>query len=177
MKQQKIIDDKYLDKIISAAYGDSGIWDKIKIYRDAKRYPEVKKLLDEYRATSDEVKNFANVKCPDDLLNKAEKEIFNSERKPANFSMVFRKPVFSSAALVIILVIAALLIFKQPNHENKYSKAEVLTAELQVKESLGLVGKIFKKTQNTISYDVLDKQVVPPIKKGMNVVNNLLNGG
>ena len=182
MKQQKIIDDKYLDKIISVAYSDAGIFDRLIVYRDSKIYPEVKKLLEEYRLTADEVMNIANQKCPDKLVinidSKIKKESLNSRRNiPGRYSIIFRKPVFSSAALVIILVIAALIIFRQPNPEQKYSKAEILTAEMQVKQSLGLVGKIFKKTQNTISYDVLDKQVVPPITRGMNVVNNLLNGG
>ena len=178
MKQQKIIDDKYLDKIISVAYGDAGMFDKLLVYSDSQKYPEVKKLLDEYSATADEVNSFANQKCPDDLVKKIGKETIDRRKdKTGKYSIVFRSPIFSSAALVFIIAIAALLIFRQPNPEQKFSKAEVLTAEMQVKQSLGLVGKIFKKTQNTISYDVLDKQVVPPIKKGMNAVNNLLNGG
>ncbi len=178
MKQQKIIDGKYLDKIISVAYNDAGILDKINIYLDARKYPEVKKLLDEYRTTAKEIKSFTGEKCPDDLISKLDKEIPGiGKNKPFEYLIAFRKPVFSTTALVIIITIAALLILKQPNREPKYSTAEVLTAELQVKQSLGLIGKIFKKTQNTISYDVLDKQVALPIKKGMNAVNNLLNGG
>jgi hypothetical protein len=178
MKQQKIIDDKYLDKIISVAYGDAGIIDKLIVYRDSQKDPEVKKLLDEYRATADEVKSISNQKCPDDLVKKIEKETTGiREDNAGKYSIVFRKPVFSTIALAIIIAFTALLIFRQPNPGQKYSKAEVLTAEMQVKQSLGLVGKIFKKTQNTISYDIFDKQVVPPIKRGMNVVNNLLNGG
>jgi hypothetical protein len=176
MKQQKIIDDKYLDKIVSVAYGDAGILDKLTVHRDAKKYSQVKKLLDEYKATAIEVKDIAYNKCPDKVIENTEVQI-RKEKTPEKYSIVFRKPVYSSVALAIIIVIAALLIFRHPNQRQKYSKAEVLTAEMQVKQSLGLVGKIFKKTQNTITFDVLDKQVVPPIKKGMNVVNNLLNGG
>ena len=176
MKRQKVIDDRYLDKIVSVAYGDAGILDKLIVYRDAKKNPQVKKLLDEYKATAVEVKDIASKKCPDKLIENTEAQI-RKEKTPVKYSIVFQKPVYSSAALAIIIAIAALLIFRQPNQGQKYSKAEVLTAEMQVKQSLGLVGKIFKKTQNTISYDVLDKQVAPPIKKGMNVVNNLLNGG
>ncbi len=178
MKQQKIINEKYLDKIISVAYGDAGIVDKLSIYRDARKYPEVKKILDEYRTTAEEVKSFAGEKCPDDLVRKIEKVIPGvKQNKSGKYLIAFRKPVFSSVALVMVIAIAAFLIFRQPNREPKYSKAEVLTAEIQIKQSLGLVGKIFRQTQNTISQDVLDKQVVPPIKRGMNVVNNLLNGG
>ena len=179
MKSSKPIDDKYLDKIISAAYGNAGIFDRIKIYFDARKNQEIRKLFDEYKETADAVKSFSKAECPVEILetgkNKIRKNI--TVQKPAAALSIFKHPAAAFATAAIIMGITALLLFNKPKEEKTYSKADVVQAEQQVKQSLALVGKIFKKTQFKLTEDVFGRQVSPPIRKSFEIVNDLFKGG
>ncbi len=182
MKKSHNIDEKYLDKIISVAYGDAGLFDKLEVFVRAKRSPEVEKLLKEYMQTADAVHLMGKEECPAETVRSAEKITGGRISLRRNTlvrtaGLLLMRPAMSAAAAVVILSIAALVIFRQPKEEQKYSKAEVENAELQVKESLSLIGKVFKKTQYRLADEVLGKQVAAPLQKSIEAVNDLLKGG
>ena len=54
-------------------------------------------------------------------------------------------------------------------------RQQVLAAEPA--QSLAIVGRVFRKTENRLTEDILEKQVTPPFKKSFDTINNLLNGG
>lgn len=68
MKYQFEINEKLLNRIISVAYGDANIVDKIKINVLALRNPEIKRLLAEYKITARSIGNLEKEDCPDEIL-------------------------------------------------------------------------------------------------------------
>lgn len=181
MNQLKHIKEDLHDRIVAVAYGDAGIIDKLKVYFNAAKNPEVKKLLTEYKETAEAVNILKSEQCPDEIIDSVNKKIkleLNSSRNNIfQLSNFIKKPVVVFSTAVIVLGIFAVLLFNKPENKAKYSKAQVELAEKQVKESLALVGEVFRKTQYKLADDVLGKQVSPPIKKGMNLINNLFKGG
>ncbi len=181
MNRLKHIKEDLHDRIVTVAYGDAGIIDKLKVYFNAAKNPDVKKLLAEYKETAKAVSSFKEGNCPDGIIDSVNKKIkseLNSSRKDMlPLSTFLKKPVVVFSTAVIVLGISALLIFNKPENKPEYSKTQVELAEKQVKESFALVGEVFKKTQYKLAEDVLGKQVSPPIKKGINLINNLFKGG
>jgi hypothetical protein len=53
----------------------------------------------------------------------------------------------------------------------------VLTAERQVKESLAIVGRVFNITEDQLQNQIIKKQVVPPLRQSILIVNDLFKGG
>ncbi len=179
MKQSNQIDEKIIDKIISVAYGSAGIVDRIKVYFYSLRNPEIKKLLNEYKQTADAIHSYRDIKCPENIINSSLQKISkeNKQRKLLIFELLLRKPIITVASVIVIAAFIAIFITRKPQVERTYSKAEVEIAEKQVKQSLALVGKIFRSTGNTLSQDIIEKQVVPPFHKSLETVNYLFKGG
>ena len=183
MKHTKFykIDEELHNKIINAAYGDAGIFDKIKIYFLAKKYPEVKFLFDEYRATSKAVHSIEKEFMPDELLEKVKIKAGSKEPQKNSFffdfySFVFARPAVSAfAAAVLIIIIITSAFIKEPGFESQYSKEEVALANKQTKQALAIIGKVFSNTEKTLKNDILAKRVGQPINEGLNMVNNLFN--
>lgn len=179
MNQSKHIKEELVDKIIAAAYGDAGILDKIIVGFQAVRNPEVKKLLKDYKETADAVHSLLQAECPDALVKATGDRIkyqskYEKKKSPVSF---LRRPVFKFAAAALVIGVVSFLLIQKPKHEAKYSKAEAELAEKQVKESLAIVGKVLRKTQYKVTDEVLGGQVSPPIKKSINLINDLFKGG
>lgn len=175
------IDEQLHDKIINAAYGDAGIFDKIKIYFLAKKYTEVKSLFNEYRATSKAVHSIEKEFMPDELLEKIKPQTGVKEFQKNSFffdfyTFIFTRPVSSAiaAAALIILIITSVFI-KGPDITNQYSKEEIALANKQTKQALAIIGKVFSNTENTLKNDILAKRVGQPINEGLGMINNLFN--
>ena len=166
------IDEEILDRIISAAYKDAGLINRLKIYFLAKKNPEVKLIYNEYRIIAESVKNIPLDECPDSVTESLE---INAKKEKRSFAL---KPAFVFAiALVFVFTLVAVLMFQNKERETVYSKAEIELAEKQVKESLAIVNRIFKKTENLIQNDVLPKRVGKPIHKSLSIINEVLIGG
>ncbi|MHB8580149.1 MAG: hypothetical protein ACYDA4_09855 [Ignavibacteriaceae bacterium] len=182
MKKQFEIDDNYIDKIISVAYGDGSLVDKIEVHITAFSNPKVKDILNEYKATAKEVRNVSKEYGSIESLMDDRSEIDIRDNSfislvSSLYKFLIMKPVYSSAALIIILSVSTLLLLRQPKKEPAYSKEQVALAEIQVKESFALVGKILAKTQIKITNDILSNDVALPIQKSTAVINNLFDGG
>ena len=181
MKKISEIDNKLLDKIISVAYGDAGLYDRIKIYFLSKRNIEISNLLNEYQKTAGQLKKLESENCPDEIINKVYSEIGMGRRKISIIERiqftVFSKPVYSAVLVLVLLVISLFIIFKQPEPQQQYTQAEIKQAELQVKETIVFVSNIFKKTGENLNRNILPNEVGKPVQKGLNILTNILNGG
>lgn len=181
-----IIDEKLLDKITAVAYGDAGLYDRLIIWMNSKRDLEIKNLLDEYKLTASSVHSLDEKKLPETNLKSIYYKIGQREKtKPAvpfihSFirSFNFSKLLVSSAAIgVIIITIVSVLLFYNPQPEQKYTKAEIELAQQQLGESLAIVNKVFQNTEKTLDADVISKHVSKPLNKGLIYLNDYLIGG
>jgi hypothetical protein len=176
------VDEKLLNRIISVAYGDASLWEKIKIHRLANKNPEIKSLLDEYTKVANTAHDLKLEECPVEILNEI-KEVTSTRENRENsllydiYSFVFRRPAISGAILgVFIIALISTFIIKRPEIHQQYSKHEIEQADLQVKHSLALIAEVFKKTSLTVEKDVLTNRVSKPIKESFNLVNDYLQG-
>lgn len=164
------MDENLINRIISAAYGDCSIWEKFRIKRIRKKNPEAERIYNSYHRAAVKVHSLKEIKCPDQVLKKAEAEI-----KPLNLTAGFLKPAAAFAIIIIAAITAIITIVNKP--EPRYTAAEVRTAEIQAKESLAFVGRLLNKTTTAVSNEILPEKVSKPVKKGFNIINNLLIGG
>jgi len=185
-KSSNKIDEILLDKIIAVAYGDAGIYDRLVVWIKARRFPEIKGLLDEYKLTASSVHSLVEKKLPEVNLKSVYHKIGQREKsKPAipfihSFihSFNFSKPLVSSAVIgFVIITIVSVLLFYNPPPEQKYTKAEIELAQQQLGESLAIVNKVFHQTSKKIDEEVITRYVSKPLNKGLNLINDYLIGG
>lgn len=173
------MDEQLHDKIISVAYGDAGLLDKIRIHLLARKNGDVRNLLEEYRSTSAAVRSIEKDYLPEELIDGVKSRIGIEEKNDRSFfldfySFVYSKPIVSAAAAtVLIAVIITSTFLKGPDLSQTYSPEEIALADKQVKQALAIVGKVFNQTENALKNDILGKRVGQPINKGLNVVNDL----
>ena len=182
MKKQYNIDKDYGDKIISVAYGDGSLFDKIGVYIKAYSNFQVRKLLNDFKATAKAVKVVSNEYLSPELLNNIQGVTNSRDNFFMSLSVNFvnalvSKPIYSASAVIVIISVSAFLLLRQPKPEPTYSNEQVVMAEKQVKESFAIVGKILARTQNKITNEVMTKEVARPINKSNEIIDNLFNGG
>jgi hypothetical protein len=173
MKPTKAISEEYLDRIICVAYGDAGFLDRIKIYLDARRDPEIKKILAEYRESAKKVH----------LISPEEYNGIVPVMKKRNINnwllnylyLFFKKPLISAAAVLMIIGgIAGYLIINANHSTPKYTEQELRIADQQAKESFALVASIFDRTKNELKNKIFNEKVNKPINKGLTLVYKYL---
>ncbi len=182
MKKQFKIDDEYINKIISVAYGDGNLFDKIDVYIKAFSNKSVKNILTEYKTTSKAVKMLSQDFKSNDLSKNIGHEIhYKNSSSVTLFALLYKifisKPLYTAAGVIVVLGVSSLFLLHKPEVKPAYTKEQVAAAELQVKQSFALVGKILDKTQYKITNEIIGKDVVKPIHKGTAAINNLFNGG
>lgn len=165
------MDNNLINRIISAAYGDCSFSERRRIMKIIKADPEAKRLYNSYRQTALKAHSLGNVECPDYIVKKAGEKI-----NPVDFRGTSFLRSAGAFAVIIIAVIVALFTLTE-KHEYKYTTAEIRTAEAQATESLAYIGSILNKTTSTLSTEIIPDKVSKPIKKGINIINNLLIGG
>jgi len=179
------IDENLLNKIISVAYRDAELYDRLFVWFKAKRHPEIKNLFDEYRLTADSVHNIkqeeVTFKINERLHNKIKLQSGHkslTSKLSYAFYSVFAKPVYAAASVTIILtaVIAFILLTQQaPKHS--YTKAEIKLAQEQLEQSFAIIGKVFGEVETKLDKDVMTKHVSKPLNEGLNFLNDYLIGG
>ncbi|MGA7720849.1 MAG: hypothetical protein WCA84_06700 [Ignavibacteriaceae bacterium] len=180
MKEQTEIDGKFVDKIISVAYGDGSLFDKIEVYKKAYSNPAVKKLLYDYKATAKAVKyaqkEYASAKPLSDVKseNNRRGNIFIPLLAGLYKAFVINW-AYSAATVIVVITVSTFLLLRQPKPEPTYSKEQVILAEKQVKESFALVENMLAKAQNKTTPDLIRNNILRPIQKSTVIINNLLN--
>lgn len=174
MRNKKLsnIDEKTFDMIIAAAYKDAGLRDRIKVYFLVNKNPEAKRLYNEYRSTSDKVKRIPLDECPESIT-----ESLNIKTERKNKPLILKPAYIFAIAVIIVSTIVAILLNQNNGKEPVYTKAEIEQAEQQVKTSLAIVNRVFKKTEDLIEKDILPKRVARPLNKSLSIINEVLIGG
>lgn len=186
MKETKAynIDEKTLEKIISAAYGSADIFEKLEVFFLIRKNPEAKKLFNEYKKTADEVHSLKRDELPESVLNGV-KEKINGELKIEEkktfltdlTALIFLKPRASFAAVVLLAIAITLSVFVHTeNPEPHYSQVEIEAASLQTKQALVLVSGILLSAEKTLTKEVIPNKVVKPVNESFNYVNNFMRG-
>lgn len=176
------MEDKIINKIISVAYNDASWIDKIKIYSLSKSNPEVKKLLEDYKANSKIVKHIKVENCPEALIERTSKLTKATVVKEKSlvydiYCLLFGRPIIAVSILTIIIAaIISTFLFNQPETQQNYTPQEIILAEAQTKHSLSIVTSVFKKTKRTVEDDVLTNRVSKPIKQTFILVNEFFLG-
>ncbi len=179
---QTEISEELLSRIIAVAYGDAGLFEKIKIYLLASKHAEVKSILYEYKRTSKVLDKIEIDKCPGEIIERVKNN--NGVVKNSlivsflNFINQFlHKPVYISAIILIIISSMISLFILNQKNETQISNKRVALAEKQVKQSIVFVSRIFEKTAGRVENDIIKQQVAKPLNEGITTVNNLFKGG
>lgn len=165
------MDEKLINRIISAAYDDCGIIEKLRIKKILRQNPEAEKIYKNYRDVAKGVHALPRTECPGYILDRVESNI----KQRGITSRSYLKPAAAFTTLVIAAIVAMFSMIN--NVEPAYTNAELRVAEVQAKESLSLVSRILNKTTNTIGKEILPDKVSKPVQEGLNIINNLLIGG
>jgi len=182
VKNSNNIDERLYDKIVAVAYNDASLLDSFLINRLAKKNPEVKRILNEFKETANAVRSIQPYDLPASVIDSVKNRIGNSNRKSLLGNFIYpgiaARPLLSTSIVgLIILGLSALLFFNQPKPEKQYTKTEIALAQKQLEESLAIVNRVFRKAEKQF-----DKKVVPNIinkntDKGFDLINDLLIGG
>jgi len=172
MKSSKISEELH-NVIISVAYGNASFFEKRRVKKLASKNEQVKQLLNEYSQTA---KAIHSIKKHEYLGDTKIKSIRVSEKSILDdiYTLIIGKPAVASIATVIFIFAITFSVFN--NNElssTNYSLSEIQKANIETKQALQIVNKIFNKTESIIKYDILKKEVSKPIKDGMNTVNKL----
>ena len=176
------ISEELLNRIIAIAYGDAGLFEKIKISFLAIKHSEVKKILNEYKQIANAVDRIEIEKCPNEIIESVKNNTGvikdNIIVLFINFvNQVLHKPVYTAAIILILLSsVVSLLILNQKN-ETQITNKHVALAEKQVKQSIVFVNRIFEKTAGRVENDIIKQQVAKPVGQGISTINYLFKGG
>jgi len=180
-KSSNKIDEKMLDKIIAVAYSDAEMYDRIVVWMNARRYPEIEKMLAEYKLTAKSVHQLIETDLLVSTLSSVRQRTTGKSQNNFIGSIIYSfasKPLLSASTVgIIIITIVSVLLVYNPPPEQKYSKAEIEFAQKQLGESLAIVNKVFHQTRKKIDAEVITKYVSKPLNKGLNLINDYLIGG
>lgn len=179
------ISDKLLNKIITTAYGDGSVTDKLYIFYKVIIDKEIRKIFFEYRKTKRTISTMKHFEMDPSFESKLNEKITKSKENHvpifAELYLLFiEKPyVPSTAILLITAAIVGNLLFKSPvqqiTNKKQYTKAELTEANEQAKYALALVGEVLVETKKEVASEIMIKQVAQPINEGMTIINDLLN--
>ncbi|MCF8242851.1 MAG: hypothetical protein K9J16_15840 [Melioribacteraceae bacterium] len=177
------MNEELANKIIAVAYGDAPVKDKIRIYFLSLKDSEVKKMLNDYKATAAEVHSLGLDECPPEIIERVKSKTKLPQHEEKSFFydiyfLVFKRPALSVGVMsLIVLMIISSLFIERPEIREAYTKRELAVADKQAREALMFVSNIFSKTETTVKEDVLRDKVSEPINKSFKIVNSLLNVG
>ena len=183
MKRKRIFDltDEQKDKIISAAYGNGSLSDRLIVRRLIFSNEDAEKLYLSYKQTASEVKQIAGEECPSDILKTVQYETKRALENKGSFlsdlySAVFSRPIVSAVTTVVLIAsIVIALIVNRPVQYN-YTQAQIIDADRQAREAFLIVGKILKETHATLQNDVLGERVSKPLNQSIRIANKLFEG-
>ena len=183
MKRKKSFDltEAQKDKIISAAYGNGSLPDRLTVRRLIFSNEEAERLYLSYKQTASEVKQIAEEECPSDILKTVQHETNRALENKGSFmsdlySAVFSRPIISAVTTVVLVTsIVIALIVNRPVQYN-YTHEQIIDADRQTREAFLIVGKILKETNATLQNEVLSERVSKPLNQSIRIANKLFEG-
>jgi hypothetical protein len=184
-KESINLDQKLIDKIIKVAYGDAGIVDRIYVNFKSSSDQKILGLLKEYKHTVNAVHTLKQKNAPDHIIEtvknyvmgKDQRESLSSRFSRAFFILFGKRAIPVTALGIVLILIVSFFVFREPAPSHKYSKAEIMLAEKQFRQSIAIIGDVFQKAEKNFSHEVLDKQINKNLNRGYSLVNNILTGG
>ena len=181
LKKSYNISENLYNKIISVAYGEGSVIDKMKIFYLASRDEQIKKTHDDYRTIANAVHNLEEDLFPNELLKKVERKTVALKDSGGSFlndflSILITRPLVSTATtIVVVAAVVTTLVFNRVPETN-YTNDEIIKADREARYALAIVNKIFTQTNSTLKEDVLTNKVSKPFNDSYNFINNLLEG-
>ena len=178
------LSEEFQNKIISAAYGDASVLDKIQVLRAVAKNPEAKKLYASYMLTAAEVKQIKEESYNNDFISRLTRKNVPAAKNKNSItfdflSIVFTRPIISLATVIILFASITISLFLNKPVQKNYNEvndAEILRAQEQAKYAFTIVDNIFKQTNSTLQNEILGDKVTKPIKESVGIVNNILKG-
>ncbi len=158
------INQKLIDKIVNVAYGDASITERMIVNWKASRTDEVRKILEEYKATAISVHNMERENLPEYVIESVRKRIeFENESEnliSKIYFALFKKPIFSAAVVgIFVLALISMFLFRQPAETPKYSNAEIELAQQQLGESIAIINEVFNKAEQKLDKEIINDRV------------------
>lgn len=180
MKQKKSfeINNKLKKRIISVAYDDANLFDKIYIYWLAQRNESVKCELNEYKRTAEAVHSLEE-ECPEELLLNLKLQKVPVPKTKSSIisdfiSILVNKPIASAMAVITLIVAITLSVILNKPLQKNYTSQEVQKANEQASYAIQLIGNILDETTEKLEKEILKEHVAKPIDQGIEIVNKLL---
>jgi hypothetical protein len=174
---QETIDSELEEKIIAVAYGDCSIIDRIRILWRASTDERVRQLLDEYRHTAHAVHGIPEQEFPQSSLHALTPVIGREPHGRRRLFVLGLRQAYVMIVVVAVLgILARMTIFRQEPGP-KYTKAELILAQEQMRKSFGVVAKVLQKTESDVDKKVLAGKVSKPLNKGLIIVREYVTGG
>ncbi len=177
------LNEEAVNKLISVAYGDASLREKLIVKRTILQNREARKLFNSFKQTADKVKRIVPENCPEDLIKRIELKNVTRKKNVSGFlfdlySIIFGRPLVSAGTALILIaaIVIALMVNRPVQYNYTYSESEILNADKQARQALAIVGKFFKQTQSTLQNEILSERVAKPINEGIGIVNNLFEG-
>jgi hypothetical protein len=183
MKHKKSynVSEELYNKIVSAAYGEGSILDKIRIRYMAAKDVTIKKIFIDSKIIADAVHALDEELFPDELLTRVERKTISLKNSGSYFlndffSILIARPLVSTATSIVVIAAVAVTLFIDRGPKADFSNDEIVKADKQARYALAIVNKIFTQTNSTLKQEVLNDRVSRPFNDGYNFLNNLLEG-
>lgn len=168
--------EELVARIVAVAYGDAGPRDRWRVYREARRNPVVRELIEAHRGVADEVRRAPRPTVPDAVVERAWDAIVRQEPRAVRRPVLSLRALYASgatlaAALCVLLVLQVTRPSAVP--PETYSQAEIEEARHQLEAAFALVNQSVAKAGLTLNHDVLVPNVIRPIRGGTAIVEQL----
>lgn len=177
------MNEKTIEKIISAAYGDGSIIDKIRVNILIRQNREAMELFTEYRNTAKEVHSGAEEEFPDSSVEKVF-EAAGLKKKVRGgvftdlFSLFAAKPMLASATMFLFAALLITTMFiKNRVPEVVYSDDEIVKAGEQTELVFRAINEAFNNAGALIKENVLKEQVAKPMNESYNKISKIIIEG
>ena len=169
------ISEESLDKIISAAYGNTSLIDRFKVNRLIKKDSQLRAIYEEYCKTALVVRSIKSEEYENNNLLITEKHNTKTILDEI-YSIFLGKPIIYSTIVTVLLISIMFSVFSNRDISyNGYTLAEVEKANKESRLAISIISNIFNKTETILKSDILYNEVSKPIKEGINTVNKLFN--
>lgn len=175
------LNKKMKKKIISVAYNDTNLMDKISVYLSAQRNEAIRAELKNCKRIAEAVHSLED-ECPEELLTHLKLNNIPAPKTKNSIivdfiSILINKPAASALTVVaLILTITISVILNRPV-QKQYTESEIELANKQTRYALSLIGNIMNETKEKLENEVIKEHVVKPISSGIELVNKLFIKG
>ncbi len=175
------------EKIIGAAYGDSGLVDRLRVFLHLKRCGECNSLYREYKRTAVTFTSLKRQECPSTVTDRVENRIGIKKNNNANLfdrmlDFIFYRPAYVLSGTSFLVVITVFLTVQlshmyTPGPEQFYTNSEIRTAQEEIEKTFAMIVPVVHYAQVDIRDKIIMLQIVPPVRQSVEKSNQLFIEG